>query len=454
MTNTQLQIARMAVCYGADTADGLSYLIDQNVQPESFNVFENDKLVQTAAGKLFEIGREYYLRYSTLMPATAALSIADDLQFEDSVKIQEILGKLKDVETDIKDAPRLIEKLRKDYKQAQTFYSLAKHRDALIDPKKFETEFDKFFHDIGRIREYGRSFEGSSHIVLNDEAENRINRMVALRANPELAKGLMTGVAGFDRDTLGLHPAEILAICGEEKEGKSALMLSMASFMVDSGKTVVIVNKEMMPELQIRRYEAMNLATNTEFSTTSNIMSALKAAIISDEQMESYISMWADISQQQGKLILIRPERSMSMDSVNSTIHEINAKHPVDCIFVDSGQKQELDEESWAQHDEQRKIAVALVNLGIRYKCPIVVDLQWKRDTALSAGLAGIGLSKGWGETISYALRIVREEGVRSTIHMIGARDAEKGSVYNMLFDPRKMTFTNASLGAVPGKEE
>ncbi len=63
---------------------------------------------------------------------------------------------------------------------------------------------------------------------LNERAKDRANHYKQVEANPEIARGVMTGLTEFDNITNGLHGGELIIIGGQTSSGKSILMHNIA----------------------------------------------------------------------------------------------------------------------------------------------------------------------------------------------------------------------------------
>ena len=63
---------------------------------------------------------------------------------------------------------------------------------------------------------------------LNESAKERFVRYQEIESNPDLAKGIPTGFAEFDRISGGLHPGEVMIVAGATGTGKSILMHNIA----------------------------------------------------------------------------------------------------------------------------------------------------------------------------------------------------------------------------------
>jgi len=59
---------------------------------------------------------------------------------------------------------------------------------------------------------------------LSESAKERFTRYQEIENNPDLAKGIPTGFAEFDRISAGLHPGEVMIVAGATGTGKSVVM--------------------------------------------------------------------------------------------------------------------------------------------------------------------------------------------------------------------------------------
>lgn len=63
---------------------------------------------------------------------------------------------------------------------------------------------------------------------LNESARDRATKYKAVEANPDLARGILTGFDELDRVTNGLHGGELILIGGQSSTGKSVVMHNIA----------------------------------------------------------------------------------------------------------------------------------------------------------------------------------------------------------------------------------
>lgn len=120
--------------------------------------------------------------------------------------------------------------------------------------------------EIDSIRKHSTYREGS----LSDSATERAKKYEYVEANPEVARGILTGFSTFDRITNGLHAGEFVIVAGDTGTGKSILMHNIAVNAYlgknkpfggpedwdDSGKNVLFFSLEMPKETMERRIDA------------------------------------------------------------------------------------------------------------------------------------------------------------------------------------------------------
>lgn len=104
---------------------------------------------------------------------------------------------------------------------------------------------------------------------LKESAAGRSDRYTKIKDNPDIARGIMTGLSTFDRITNGLHPGEFMIIAGSTGTGKSILMHNIAvnAYLgknsiygppeeCDGGRNVLFFSLEMPKDAIERRIDA------------------------------------------------------------------------------------------------------------------------------------------------------------------------------------------------------
>ena len=106
--------------------------------------------------------------------------------------------------------------------------------------------------------------------TLKDSAQDRIKRYEYIKAHPEAARGILTGLSTLDAITNGLHPGELIIIAGDTGTGKSILLHNIAinaylgkndpfdssKKLDDSGSNILFFSLEMPKETIERRIDA------------------------------------------------------------------------------------------------------------------------------------------------------------------------------------------------------
>lgn len=105
---------------------------------------------------------------------------------------------------------------------------------------------------------------------LKNSAQERLNKYIHIKENPESARGILSGFSTFDRITNGLHAGEFMIVAGDTGGGKSILMHNMAvnAYLADNnifdlkddwsdrGNNILYFSLEMPKETMERRIDA------------------------------------------------------------------------------------------------------------------------------------------------------------------------------------------------------
>ena len=418
---------------------GMLALLEANLTSEEFQVFDGKRIVQTPEGALFEIARAYYLRRGVLIPMSAAVDFANRGSHADA--ILSLLPELKALPVEPTDVPRLVDELRSAHRKfllaEKSHRFLSSARDADDDMlTRITSDFSRDLLALAHTNGH------DPFISLRAQAPDYVKRAEAQWENPVAARGLLTGMTRFDMATNGLFPGEELLLIGDMKTGKSALEMFIAYNIHRAGGHPVMVLKEMPPEDIMRRFTAMDLA-RTDFG--ADTMRVLKTGELTEQQKGLFRETWRRIEESSGDVVLIPPEECFDLAQVEVALDRVAREHPISCILVDAGQKFNFGgrDGMWNQGDEQLQLAVRFQELGFRHECPVIVDVQPKTGAGADSGLVGIGRGRGWGETCTYALRLIREEGLRLRMKMAGSRNSSSDLEFDMFFDPERMVIEN-----------
>ena len=419
--------------------EGMLALLEANLKAEEFQVFDGKRIVQTPEGALFEIARTYYLRRGVLIPMSAAVDFANRGSHADG--ILSLLPELKALPVEPTDVPRLVDELRSAHRKfllaekSHRFLSLA--RDADDDTlARIASDFSRDLLSLAHINGH------DPYISFRKQASEYVRRAEVQWENPAAARGLLTGITRFDMATNGLFAGEQLLLIGDMKIGKSAMEMFIAYNIWRAGGNPIMVLKEMPPDDILRRFTAMDLA-RTDFGPDT--MRVLKTGELTAEQKTLFRETWQRIEESSGDVVLIPPKECLDLAQVESALDRVAQERSISCILVDGGQKYSLGTRDgmWNQGDEQLQLASRFQELGVRHDCPVVVDVQPKTGAGADAGLGGIGKGRGWGETCTYALRLIREEGLRLRVKMAGSRSADDDLEFDMMFDRARMAIEN-----------
>jgi replicative DNA helicase len=439
------QISALRHCVGFDDVapESLLAFVDAGITSVTFQVYSGaDGLAPTPAALIYEAAVDYYLRYTRLIPPTVCVEIVAETAPEHLAgPAASLIAQIADLPYEPRDIPRLIETIQVYARQAQAFAKISESTRLMRQPNDFDSAVDRLVASLSQIRE--SNGHGAPYTTLTEAGAADVARLTELRTNPERARGTLTGIAGFDMATLGLFPGELLLLVGQEKSGKSSIMLHIAKTMHARGDSPAIALHEMSVALEIRRYAAMSLCEDID---DPQLMRSLKAGSLNNRDFAAYKAMWESARQQPGEIFLIHPHRCRTIDQLEAAVIEISRKRQITCLMIDAGQRKGVERTSTEAFSPQyqRVVVERCMTLALRYGFPLVVELQTTRAYDPKTGLDVIGQSKAWGEACTYALLVEQKTGLQRTLQMIGARDASTESVYNMLVDPERMFVANA----------
>ena len=101
--------------------------------------------------------------------------------------------------------------------------------------------------------------------------EDRLKNYDEMRKTPNALRGIPTGFYGLDKITHGLRPGQWIIIGGEQKRGKSIILLIMADAAQIHGKRVGVVSQEMPASEQSARYDALKAGINYDNILSGNL---------------------------------------------------------------------------------------------------------------------------------------------------------------------------------------
>jgi len=144
----------------------------------------------------------------------------------------ELFEEIKAIEIDAAEFTWHLDKLKKRYNDqvqrscASKMVSLMKNND--ITSEEELEEINKIVKDTVVTIDAINRREAYEEGTLSGSAIDRAKHYKEVKANPEIAQGVLTGLTELDRISNGLHPGELMLIGGSTGTGKSILMHNIA----------------------------------------------------------------------------------------------------------------------------------------------------------------------------------------------------------------------------------
>ena len=255
--------------------------------------------------------------------------------------------------------------------------------------------------------------------------EERYERYEFLRNNPNSLRGISTGFAGLDHITQGLRPQQFIVVAGEQKRGKSTIVLAMAEAAWRQGKIPLLISFEMSVQEQGSRLDAMCAKVPYDRILSGKMndaeMERLKFVIKTRQHMQPfYIS-----------------EDTSSLTTIDALAGKIQELQP-DLVIVDGMYL--MDD----QNGEPKGSPQALTNVsrGMKRLCqkfdlPIIGTTQalgWKLNNKRTRAITAdaIGYSSAMGQDADLVLGVERNPDIdnQTIIRVVEARSAPRGEVH------------------------
>jgi len=223
---------------------------------------------------------------------------------------------------------------------------------------------------------------------LQESARDRANWYKAVEANPDIAKGLYTGLTEFDRITNGLYPGELVIIGGRSSTGKSIMMQNMAVNVwkgiynplesapdpkqTYSGANVLYFSIEMPKENQERRIDACLVGIP---------YNDIKAGRLSQEDKAKYFKALKFQDQFSKQLYVVDMPRGVTAREIELKYLELKEKYGItfDLVVVDYMQIMASNEPQKSDWETQGKIAEQLHEFARAYSVPVLTAVQLNR---------------------------------------------------------------------------
>lgn len=279
---------------------------------------------------------------------------------------------------------------------------------------------------------------------LDQSAKERVKKYKEIEANPEIARGVLTGFSELDRITNGLHGGELLLIGGATGTGKSIVMHNMAvnaylgahSPLQDppspdqaTGSNILYFSLEMPKSSQERRIDAC---------MADVIANEIRDGRLNQADKEKYFRALRFQANYSKKFHIVDMPRGVTAREVELKYVEVCDKYNMkfDQVFVDYLGIMSPSTQQTSDWLELGIVAEELHELARTYKIPVVTATQLNRPKDPSKPMQStdrIARSNMIPDNANIILQIAcrgEDEYTRldMPIYITKMRDGEKGS--------------------------
>jgi replicative DNA helicase len=260
------------------------------------------------------------------------------------------------------------------------------------------------------------------------------------KENPDVARGVCTGLKEFDSATNGLHPGELVLVGGESSSGKSALVMNMAinawlgSNKIDQhigdfksdGVNVVYFTLEMPFDPFRRRFDAC-LAEIPVYSLRDGTLNAEEEA-----RFKNSIKFQ---EQYKKEFYIVDIPRGCSVDMVEAKYLELMYEFVPQLVIIDYISLMKIDDSREPDWLSIGRISELLHEFCRLYNVPCITPVQLNRAHSGDSGLPSqhrVGRSIMLPQNANIMLNILTRQDEEIKLDMIiniaKLRDGSKGS--------------------------
>lgn len=291
------------------------------------------------------------------------------------------------------------------------------------DYNKAVSLLDFKINDLNKIKE---DFEEG--FTLRDSIEDRWQRYLDVKSNPDKYKGIYCGFREIDQATNGARQGELNLVVARSGFGKSVLLNTIAKNVYLDGHNVMFGGIEMSPEMNLLRLDS---------SMADLPFNYLRDGSLSAEEEERYRNILEIQKKCANEYYIIPQKLSRTPDLLEMEIRQfLNKYEKLDLLVVDYINIMSLDNtKGMKDHEVQRAIAEELRWLGIKYEIPIWTAAQQTRESKKNNSdekdTSIISLSDFIGNTTDLCIQLEESKEDRElglmTCNVIKARYSEKG---------------------------
>ncbi|NNK85421.1 MAG: AAA family ATPase [Desulfobacterales bacterium] len=232
--------------------------------------------------------------------------------------------------------------------------------------------------------------EAYSEGALSESARERAKEYKEIEANPDLARGVLTGFSELDRITNGMHPGELMIIGGSTGTGKSIMMHNMAvnSYLCGLDPLEELPSIEEMQDGKNILYFSLEMPKKSQERRISACMANIVANAVRDGRLDKddkmkYFKVLKFQAQYQKQLHIVDMARGVSPREIELKYVEMCDKYGMtfDQVYVDylGLMKPGFEMKSASDWLELGYVAEGLHEFARAYGIPVVTASQLNR---------------------------------------------------------------------------
>jgi len=239
---------------------------------------------------------------------------------------------------------------------------------------------------------------------MREDWQERLEYYDFLREHKDELIGIPTSFPTIDEATNGIQPEQMVVLIGQQKAGKSWIMMQTAKAAHESNRRVMFVSFEMTTQEQAMRLDCMMAELDA---------SAVRAGKITDRErrrLETVMKRWEDPNRVPF-IFSTDISRSITVSGLAAKIEE----HKPDVVFIDGAYMMQ-DESSRNDDGDAQKlthISRGLKRLAQQQKVAIILSTQalgWKTRRGGKLDANSAGYTSAWGQDADVMFGVEKDE--------------------------------------------
>lgn len=274
-----------------------------------------------------------------------------------------------------------------------------------------------------KIYDISRQYSTNEIVNVKDVTAKVYQRIADLSSNPDMFKGIRTGLSKFDAITNGLRAGELIVLAARPGVGKSSMAMNIAEQASYQNKISLVFSLEMPADQIVQRL----MCSVGSFSMT-------KASSGKNIKDFEYVSLWqAKLSLDAQASILIDDSSVVTPAEILAKCRRVKAKYGLDLVIVDyiqlmnSGNRRNEN-----RQQEISEITRFLKIIAKELKVPIIALSQMSRSIEMQ------GTRKPVLSDLRESGAIEQDADVVAFIHK--PKDEKEGQVTSQVYGADELT--------------